>query len=173
MLESNIDYKEAIIAAVDLTKYSIPALLFAADLAFDTKSPLIILHVVHDPAGSPGFYKIKNKEKTKAMPMDKIAKKMLKSFLNKVAEECEHPEVIKNANKTLVTGLPETQMLNFINNKKIRVLVIGSHGKKGLSKILSGSIVDNIIKYSLVPVTVVKNKKMKKLIKKAGYETIK
>ena len=45
-----------IIAAVDFSPYSQAALVWAAEAAHRFDSPLIVLHVVHDPGAAPGSY---------------------------------------------------------------------------------------------------------------------
>ncbi|MBF0288621.1 MAG: universal stress protein [SAR324 cluster bacterium] len=157
----------SILVAIDLTKHSNEALEFANDLAIKLHKDLIILHAVHDPEESPGFYAPKGKKKNLA-PMEKVAKEMLEKYLSKVQQQSPELELSRGVQTIVVYGMPESKILEVAEQKKVDMIVVGSHGRKGISKLLLGSRADHIVTHSLVPVVVVKTKKAKKLIIKKG-----
>ena len=55
--------RDVLLVAVDFTRFSKEALLFAANLAECIEAKLLVLHVIHDPAEAPGFYAPKGKKK--------------------------------------------------------------------------------------------------------------
>ncbi|MBF0277114.1 MAG: universal stress protein [SAR324 cluster bacterium] len=154
-----------ILVAVDLTKFSKAALVFANKLASETGRELIVLHVIHDPANAPGFYSAK-KGSGHLQPMEKVAEEMMNEFLEKIHQGSKEMLPIKKARRILVRGLPENQIMNVAEKQDVGMIVMGSHGRSGLSKILLGSKADHAVKHSLVPVIIVKHKTVKEMIRK-------
>jgi len=52
----------------------------------------------------------------------------------------------------VIIGDPAEEILNYAENEDIDMIIIGTHGRKGLEKILFGSVAGEIIKMSPVPV---------------------
>jgi nucleotide-binding universal stress UspA family protein len=55
-------------------------------------------------------------------------------------------------------GQPDQAIIMFAQAKKANLIVLGSHGRTGLRKLLMGSTVERVIGQSPVPVLVVKKK---------------
>jgi nucleotide-binding universal stress UspA family protein len=51
-------------------------------------------------------------------------------------------------------GFPETEILNIAKEWNADLIVMGTHGRSGLSKLFSGSLTDHIIKHAEVPVLI-------------------
>ena len=51
-------------------------------------------------------------------------------------------------------GFPETEILSIAKEWNADLIVMGTHGRSGLSKLFSGSLTDYIIKHSEIPVLV-------------------
>jgi nucleotide-binding universal stress UspA family protein len=52
-------------------------------------------------------------------------------------------------------GFPEKEILNIANEWKADMIVMGSHCRTGLSRMLSGSLTDYIIRHADIPVVVI------------------
>jgi nucleotide-binding universal stress UspA family protein len=52
-------------------------------------------------------------------------------------------------------GFPEKEILNIANEWKADMIVMGSHCRTGLSRMLSGSLTDHIIRHAVIPVVVI------------------
>ncbi len=55
----------------------------------------------------------------------------------------------------VVLGDPPEAILSYIEDHKIDLVVMGTHGRKGLDRVLFGSVAERVIKTSPVPVLVV------------------
>jgi nucleotide-binding universal stress UspA family protein len=55
-----------------------------------------------------------------------------------------------------VVGRPERAIVDYVNENDIDAVVIGSHGRKGVSRILLGSVAETVVRRAPVPVTVVR-----------------
>ncbi len=144
----------AILVAVDFSEDSRAALLWAAKQAELENAPLLILHVVHDPAASPGFYRKPDADWLR--PMADVAGDMMKSFVDD--EKSGHPELpaLYSATTKLVRGLPSGRVVEVAREIGARLVVVGSCGRTGLESILLGSVAERVVQLSPVPVVVVK-----------------
>ena len=156
--------QKPILTSIDLTDYSKESLLYASQIAKIMGRKLIILHVIHDPEGQPGFYSQPD-ENMHVKPMELAAKEMMTTYLARVAE-ISGDDSILTAERILSPGLPFDQIMTTIESCDPEMLVLGSHGRKSLSKLLVGSVVDQLVKSALVPVTIVKTAEYLELIKK-------
>ena len=154
--------KDTLLVPVDFTSYSEEALLFASKLAGKLEAQLLVLHVIHDPAEAPGFYakKMKKEKKKKFMrSMEEAANEMMDEFMEKMRQTHPDQTPIKEATPLLIVGTPTTRIVEIAEKKKAGMIIIGSHGRTGLSRLLVGSKVQQVVKLSSIPVTVVKTPK--------------
>jgi nucleotide-binding universal stress UspA family protein len=49
-------------------------------------------------------------------------------------------------------GEPAYEILDYITSEKIDLVIMGSHGRKGLDRVFFGSVADRVVKMSPVPV---------------------
>lgn len=56
----------------------------------------------------------------------------------------------------VVVGRPSRVIVEYVDEHDIDAVVMGSHGRDGLSRILLGSVAEAVIRQSTVPVTVVR-----------------
>ena len=155
--------KDTLLVPVDFTSYSEEALLFASKLAGKLKAQILVLHVIHDPAEAPGFYvkKMQKKKKKFLRSMEDAAIEMMDEFIEKMRQTHPDQTPIKEATTLLIVGTPTTRIVEIAEKKKAVMIVIGSHGRTGLSRLLVGSKVQHVVKLSSIPVTVVKTPKEK------------
>ena len=81
--------------------------------------------------------------------------KMLKKIFSKL-ETLASKKGIKLSLKILYDPSVSKAILNYINSSKFDLVVIGSHGRTGINKIILGSIANDIVQKSKCPVMVVK-----------------
>lgn len=143
-----------ILAAVDLGEVSRAAVLWASELAEKTGASLQILHVIHDPADSPGKYARHKSDPLE--PMADIAERMLNEFVTEM--RAAHPGLrgLATATAKLARGLPAQTIVNEARALGAGLIVIGSRGKSGLAKLWYGSNTLGVTRLSPIPVTVVK-----------------
>jgi nucleotide-binding universal stress UspA family protein len=58
----------------------------------------------------------------------------------------------------LLEGHPATKLIRYAIEEKMDLIVMGSLGKTGLNRLLLGSVAENMVRHSKVPVLVVKEK---------------
>ncbi len=150
-----------LLVPVDFTSYSEEALVFASELAKCMSSRLLVLHVIHDPAEAPGFYAQTGKKKKFLQSMEEVAEEMMETFLKKVRKAYPNETPITKATSLLVVGTPVKRIVEVAEKKRASMIIIGSHGRTGLSHLLIGSKAERVVQLSPIPVTVVKGSSRK------------
>ena len=147
-----------VLAAVDTSADSEAALLWACQYAEKIGVPVIALHVVHDPAEAPGYYR--QVEGDALRPVEEVAKSMLDDFIADF--RAAHPELgaAGRVQATLVRGLPATRIIETAQEVDARMIVMGSRGLTGLPHLLLGSKAERVVQLSSIPVTIVKTSKV-------------
>ena len=143
-----------ILVAVDFSDYSRAALHWACKVAVSLRASIVLLHVVHDPADAPGYYRDDMKDAMR--PMEDVAKKMMSKFLKEVCHANPRNTALKNLETQLVTGLPVTRILKAADKMNARMIVMGSQGRTGLAHLLVGSKAEQVVRMAKIPVTIVK-----------------
>ena len=144
-----------ILVAADFSDNSMTAVIWAIDIAIALNASVVLIHIVHDRAEGPGYYR---HDKQDAMrPMEDIAEKMMQKFLKSLSDKSPNCESFKNLETRIVTGLPVTRILETAENIDARMIVMGSQGLTGLAHLLIGSKAEQVVRLSNIPVTIVKN----------------
>lgn len=143
-----------VLVAVDFSEDSHAAVAWAGEYARLIGAELLVLHVAHDPAASPGFYRKMDEEWLR--PMVEVAEAMLAEFLETMRRA--HPDLgpLQTAASRLVSGLPAGRIVEVAAQVGAQVVVVGSRGRTGLPHILLGSVAERVAQTATVPVVVVK-----------------
>ena len=144
----------SVLVAVDMSMDSRAALLWAGDYAAKADLELAVLHVLHDPAEAPGTYS--RNASSPLTPMSDTAEEMLSEFM---ADACsDRPELrcLAEAKTRVVNGLPAGTIVEEAMQLGAALIVMGSRGQTGLSRLLYGSTAEQVLQLSPIPVTVVK-----------------
>jgi nucleotide-binding universal stress UspA family protein len=145
-----------ILVPVDFSGTSEAALLQAAELSKCLNRVLLVLHVVHDPSSMPGYYSRALKKKQLSRIEDGAAI-MLEEFAHAVVKR--HPDIktLTELKTMLVKGLPSSRILEVAEQADASMIVIGSKGLTGLKHLLIGSVAEQVVHLSRIPVLVVKS----------------
>ncbi len=116
------------------------ALKLATSLARDTGASLMIVHVEEPPTAYGGgelYYGI-----------PEPATEDLRKMLHKVVPT--DPNV--SYEHRLVTGDPANAVVRLANEEGVDLIVLGTHGRTGLSRLLMGSVAEAIVRRAKCPV---------------------
>ena len=67
----------------------------------------------------------------------------------------EHFSEFPGTKTAVVAGDAAEKIIEYIEDKKIDLVIMGTHGRKGMDKIIFGSVAERVVKTSPVPVMVV------------------
>ena len=144
-----------ILVPVDFSDHSRAALLWACQQARDLDCQVVVLHVVHDPAEAPGYYR-KNKADAQR-PMEEVAEKMMQRFLKAAGKRlADKKHFKKSVSSELVVGVPVPRILEVAKKIGATHIVMGSQGRTGLKRLLLGSKAEQVVRMAKIPVTIVK-----------------
>ncbi len=138
-------YIKTILVPVDFSEHNRWALDFAVALAKDANAKLIIVHVQDEPirfAGGDGLALADLRLRTRAL--DHKLNQTLPVSTDVVVEH------------QLLTGVPAIEIVRFAEQHAVDVIIMNSHGRKGLIHLLLGSVAENVIRNAPCPVITVK-----------------
>ena len=150
----NSQDKKQVLVAVDFSEDSRAALLWACQLAESINASLVVLHVVHEPAASPGFYHLKNQ--SRLLPMQEVAELMMAEFMGNLINKNAKNDRLKTAETRFVSGLPPGRIIEIAAEIDAEMIVVGSRGMTGLPHLMLGSVAERVVELSAIPVVVVK-----------------
>jgi len=143
-----------ILCAVDFSADSEAALLWACEQANRDDGRLVVLHVVHDPASSPGFYRKPDGDWLR--PMDEVAREMFQEFLAEFRNQHSETPSVERIETKVVSGLPSGRIVEVAAAVAADQIVVGSRGRTGLPHVMLGSVAERVVQIAKPPVTVVK-----------------
>jgi nucleotide-binding universal stress UspA family protein len=120
------------------------ALDLAIDLAKQYGAKLTLAHVYSIP--TPAY------AEALAWPLDEIqkaAREALDRELNKTMTR--HPQT----EAFLDTGVPHDRIIELVKTRGVDLIVMGTHGRRGLPRFVLGSVAEKIVRLSPVPVLTV------------------
>ena len=155
---------QTVLVAIDFSDDSKAALIWACNYVKRVRTNLILLHVVHDSASHPGFYR--QTKSAHLEPMQTVAEAMMAEFLEKLKLEQPGLDSLETAELKFVPGLPPSRIVEVADLLNVSLIAMGSRGKTGLEQMLLGSVAERVVKLASGPVVVVKSETVGKLKKK-------
>lgn len=149
------DPDKPILVAIDFSHDSKAALEWACNYSAFSGQGLILLHIVHDQAANPGFYKpAKDKE---LKPMMEVAESMMTEFVKEARNgDSVRRSCLDKAEQQFVRGLPPSRIVEVSELLNASLIVMGSRGITGPPHKLMGSVAERVVELSKTPVVVVK-----------------
>ena len=142
-----------ILVAVDGSDPSFNASTYAIDFAKRNEAELIVLCIVSHVPYSQFDYA--NNDRTKKI--ETIEKEKAEhEIIDKVKQKATEQKV--SVNTDVIIGITSVvkEIVEYAENKKVDMIVIGSRGMTGFKKLLLGSVASGVVTYSHCPVLVVK-----------------
>jgi nucleotide-binding universal stress UspA family protein len=136
-----------ILAPVDFSDASTLAVRHARELALTYGSQVTLLHAVEE-AMYPSAYGVE----TAPLPKSKIVQRVEKSLGNVARDEIGYEHVMVEA----AIGYAPSVILDRAEGGDVDLIVIASHGRTGLERMLLGSVTERVVRRAPCPVFVVK-----------------
>jgi nucleotide-binding universal stress UspA family protein len=127
-----------IMVPTDGSKYALKAEDVAISVAKNFKGRLVVVHIIDETLINP--FEVLEEEG--------------KSILEKTSKKGMDEGV--EVDQVLITGKPAHDMAKIVEKVGADLVVVGTHGKTGLKKILMGSVAESTIKTVKVPILLVK-----------------
>ena len=144
-----------ILFPLDLTENSSKILPYVLSISEKYDSIICLLHVVQDLNRWGKLY-------VPHPSMDKFQKEAIEVAKKAMDKVCENQlQSCPNFQKRVVSGDAVDEILKVVESEDIDLLIMGTHGRKGLEHTIFGSVANNVLKKSPVPVLVINPYKMK------------
>lgn len=136
-----------ILVATDFGESSTQALQLAVELSSNLGAELTLVHIWEYP--SYGYMGVV------PMPMD------LGDQISKAAEACMATTVAKikdrcpNVKTVVKMGLVGADLIHIVEERRPDLVVLGTHGRRGLKRAMLGSVAEKLVRTSPVPVLTV------------------
>ena len=142
----------SILLPTDFSECGNSALISAAELARKFSASIICLHVIEPIVPTVGYSGM-----TEPLPIADITEQLEDSAereLPKLAE-CEECAGI-DVEEMIVHGDAAAEIVRVAKERDVDLIVIASHGRTGLGRILFGSTAEAVVRHATCPVLVVK-----------------
>jgi len=143
-----------VITPVDFSKNADFIARSAVYIAGAFKASLSFIFVVQNFEDYSGFF-------VPEMNMPNLERELFLSAQKKMASFCkEYEDLCKEAGvadlkQTVLSGDVADQITDFSREEKGDLIVMGTHGYKGLEKVMFGSVADKVVKTAHCPVTTI------------------
>jgi nucleotide-binding universal stress UspA family protein len=142
-----------ILVAVDGFNPSFYASTYVIDLAKRNDAELIVLYIVSPvPYSQFEYANIGRMKEIEAIEKEKAQQEVV----DKVKQKATEKKVSVKTDVLIKYTSVVKEIVEYAENNKVDMIVIGSKGMTGFKKLLLGSVTSRVVKYSYCPVLVVK-----------------
>ncbi|MCL2123671.1 MAG: universal stress protein [Desulfovibrionaceae bacterium] len=138
-----------ILCAVDLSEHSKQVAQYAAMLAKSTGAQLIVIYTAPSLSQYVGFHVPPNTIENFVGEIVSGAEKSMETF---VAENFAGLPVVS---KVLI-GYAAEEIINRADEEDVDMIIMGTHGRKGIDRILFGSVAEKVVKNAKQPVLTIR-----------------
>lgn len=135
-----------ILAAVDFSENSDYAFDLALLLAKKFRAKLVVLHVIDNSYDMSGFYIPHPSIEQMFAEFEESAKGMMAEFCK------ERLSGFASYSTAIVNGVPYREILSTAEECAASLIVLGTHGRSGLERLVFGSTAERVVRRSTCPV---------------------
>ena len=138
-----------ILFPTDLSGGSANAVPYVTDLAGRYGAKLFVVHVLYDVARTTGWY-------VPHVNFDELYADMETGAMKELEKTCaEELRGYKDIEYKVLKGIPHEEILRFADANNVDLIVMGTHSRKGLDRVIFGSTAEQVVRNSKCPVLTV------------------
>ena len=143
--------RKSVLYATDFSRPSLAALPHAIAEAKERRAELVVLHVLPPPIGPDAMGSVPSRmyDEMKAAVV-KDAERRLALLVARIAR------ARLRARALLVEGLPQEEIPRVARRVGAKLVVVGTHGRTGIARLLMGSVAAQVIGTSPCPVMTIR-----------------
>ena len=146
-----IGHVKTVITPVDFSDNSTLIAEYAAYLAGSFKASLVLLFVVQKFEDYSGFFVPQMNVPDFEQDLFRQADEKMTAFCESIKVHAVEQGVTEVSGKVLVGDVAE-QIVSYADGQAYGIVAMGTHGYKGLEKIMFGSVADKVVKSASCPV---------------------
>jgi universal stress protein A len=135
---------DKILCPINFDQNSVRALRVATELAQERKATLYLLHVVGVPPGPEVALPFGKMEAAARAKLARLAQRWIN---DKTRYEVD-----------VAMGDPGDEVLRVAKRKRVNLIVMATHGRKGLRRLVLGSVAERVVREASCPVLTLKPK---------------
>lgn len=132
---------------IDFSESSAQAFTYAVALAKQLKARLTLLHIIQAPPLAGGDMGVALPQ-TYLQEIEDLSRRDMEKYRQEADSEGVDTDII------LVHGVPFQEILDTARSQQADLIVMGTHGRTGLSHVLLGSVAEKVVRLSPCPVLV-------------------
>lgn len=139
---------ERVLAPIDFSEFTEAAIDYAVELAQTYGARIDLVHVVND-ASFPGVY---------GMDAQPLALEKMEEGAQEALEDLVHEHIgFEDVRVAVEVGHPAGRIAGYAEEEDIDLIVIPSHGRSGLKRMLMGSVAEKVVRSAPCPVFTLKS----------------
>jgi nucleotide-binding universal stress UspA family protein len=141
-----------ILVPTDFSETADDALAYAKDLATRLGASLHLVHVYADPYAAAGCA-----PEVHACVPDELRQRSLEEVRERLLERLDTKEEYEfRGSRGVVRGLVAPQIVSYAISQDIDLIVMGTHGRRGVAHLLLGSVAEHVVRTAECPVLTVR-----------------
>jgi nucleotide-binding universal stress UspA family protein len=159
-----------ILCPTDLSTFSFNAIRLAVQIAQSSNATVYVLHVIDNPyddlymspitQADPAMLALYSEEPLRRRRLLKTTMEhsqvMLKQFCHDLVETAPKARYI------IESGNPFEKILDVAEARKIDLIVLATHGRTGVKRLLIGNVAEKVVRHAPCPVLTVRSRRSKK-----------
>lgn len=142
----------SILLPTDFSECANYALSYVCDFAREAKASIICLHVIEPVMPTVGYSGV-----TEPLPMADISEQLEESATRELPKIGQHEECSGlMVEEVIAHGDAASEIVRVAGERKVDLIVISTHGRTGLGRMLFGSTAEQVVRHAPCPVLVVK-----------------
>jgi len=138
-----------ILCAVDFSEASTRVAEYAKTLALTFGAKVVVVYAAPSLSQYVGFHVPPNSIENFVGEIVSGAEKTMDNYLNEAFEGVE-------VQGKVVTGYAAEEILRVADEERVDIIIMGTHGRRGIDRILFGSVAEKIVKSSKRPVLTIR-----------------
>jgi nucleotide-binding universal stress UspA family protein len=139
-----------ILFPTDFSDGSAASAAYVRDLAEKYGSRVYLVHVIYDIAKASGWY-------VPSIDMEKFYAELRESTQEEMEKfASENLGGLGEVETAVITGVPADGVLEFVEENGIDLIVMGTHGRSGIDRVLFGSTASKVVRHAPCPVLTVR-----------------
>jgi nucleotide-binding universal stress UspA family protein len=147
--EHTVKTIKKIVCALDLSQHSTLVAEYAVTMAKAFDAEIIAIYAAPALTQYVGFHVPPSSIENFVGEIVSGAEKTMQDFV------AEHFQGVKATGK-VVNGYAAEEIINMLDSTDADLLIMGTHGRKGIDRILFGSVAEKVVKSSKVPVMTIR-----------------
>jgi nucleotide-binding universal stress UspA family protein len=136
-----------ILVPIDFSEAADAALQHGIEIAQTYGAEIDLLHVVEEPFYPPAYG-----PDVATFPTQDVMERVETQLADTAREEIGYEHVMVSAR----TGSPSSEILDYVDENEVDLVVMATHGRTGLDRVLLGSVAERVLRQSPTPVFIVK-----------------